>query len=235
MSHASPVITCSTLVNILTLITHLSTSHICTTLKSYVGLARTVYEHGIWPNIWWFSCQKYRIYSYKYVGLARTIYIYGLCTVLWQGNTRIYGAYLQILPTLHIYIVLANSIHTFSTWIMCLCNNAPLPWPHDTAGEPQWFDGKKDAVYIWFWPTLFIRSPRGSCVSVITRLCLDHMILQASRNGLMARKMPWSRTSATTWAFWRLYTPELIYKPQQQLQATGVCDCIWCGLVVCLV
>ena len=146
MSHASPVITCSTLVNILTLITHLSTSHICTTLKSYVGLARTVYEHGIWPNIWWFSCQKYRIYSYKYVGLARTIYIYGLCTVLWQGNTRIYGAYLQILPTLHIYIVLANSIHTFSTWIMCLCNNAPLPWPHDTAGEPQWFDGKKDAL-----------------------------------------------------------------------------------------
>ena len=28
-----------------------------------LGLARTVYIHRIWPYIWWFSCQKYRIYT----------------------------------------------------------------------------------------------------------------------------------------------------------------------------
>jgi hypothetical protein len=26
-------------------------------------LARTVYIHRIWPYIWWFPCQKYRIYA----------------------------------------------------------------------------------------------------------------------------------------------------------------------------
>jgi hypothetical protein len=28
-----------------------------------VGLARTVYIHRIWPYIWWFPCQKYRIHT----------------------------------------------------------------------------------------------------------------------------------------------------------------------------
>jgi len=31
--------------------------------RKYVGLARTVYMHCIWPYIWWFPCQKYRIYT----------------------------------------------------------------------------------------------------------------------------------------------------------------------------
>ena len=46
----------------------------------YVGLARTVYIHRLWPYIWWFSCQKYRIH---------TVYIW-----FW--------------PTLHICLVLAH-------------------------------------------------------------------------------------------------------------------------------
>jgi len=28
-----------------------------------VRLARTVYIHHIWPYIWWFPCQKYRVYT----------------------------------------------------------------------------------------------------------------------------------------------------------------------------
>ena len=28
-----------------------------------VGLARSVYIHRIWPYIWWFPCQKYRIHT----------------------------------------------------------------------------------------------------------------------------------------------------------------------------
>jgi len=32
------------------------------TLSECVGLARTVNIHRIWPYIWWFPCQKYRIY-----------------------------------------------------------------------------------------------------------------------------------------------------------------------------
>jgi len=27
----------------------------------YIGLARTVYIHRIWPYIWWFPCQNYRM------------------------------------------------------------------------------------------------------------------------------------------------------------------------------
>ena len=46
-----------------------------------VGLARTVYMHRIWPCIWWFSCQKYRIHTvYIYMVLANPIYV---CSV-WQ-------------------------------------------------------------------------------------------------------------------------------------------------------
>jgi hypothetical protein len=47
-----------------------STWHVryfCASTKiSYIictGLARTVYIHHIWPYIWWFPCQKYRIYT----------------------------------------------------------------------------------------------------------------------------------------------------------------------------
>jgi len=28
-----------------------------------VGLARTVYQHRILPNVWWYPCHKYRIYT----------------------------------------------------------------------------------------------------------------------------------------------------------------------------
>jgi len=28
----------------------------------YVGLARTIYTHRIWPYTWWDPCQEYRIY-----------------------------------------------------------------------------------------------------------------------------------------------------------------------------
>jgi len=40
---------------------------------SNLGLARTVYKHCIWPYIWRFSCQKYRIY---------TVYIWFWPTIL---------------------------------------------------------------------------------------------------------------------------------------------------------
>jgi len=29
----------------------------------FVGLAKTVYMHNKWPYIWWFPCQKYRMYT----------------------------------------------------------------------------------------------------------------------------------------------------------------------------
>jgi hypothetical protein len=35
----------------------------------------TVYIHRIWPCIWWFPCQKYRIYT-VYIGYWPTLHIY---------------------------------------------------------------------------------------------------------------------------------------------------------------
>ena len=43
-----------------------------------VGLARTVYMHGIWPYIWWFFCQKHRIYT-VYVWFWPTLCICPTC------------------------------------------------------------------------------------------------------------------------------------------------------------
>jgi hypothetical protein len=37
-----------------------------------IGLARTIYKHRIWPYIWWFPCQKYRIYT-VYIGFWPTL------------------------------------------------------------------------------------------------------------------------------------------------------------------
>jgi hypothetical protein len=42
-----------------------------TTRELCLGLARTVYIHRIWPYIWWFPCQKHRIYMV----LANPIYV----------------------------------------------------------------------------------------------------------------------------------------------------------------
>jgi hypothetical protein len=55
-----------------------------------VGLARTVYMHCLWPCVWWFPCQRYRIY----IGLARTIYIQCIYGVFGREITKytvIYG------------------------------------------------------------------------------------------------------------------------------------------------
>jgi len=41
---------------------------------TYVGLARTVYIRRIWPYVWWFPCQKYRMYT-VYIGFWPTLHI----------------------------------------------------------------------------------------------------------------------------------------------------------------
>jgi hypothetical protein len=38
----------------------------------FVWLARTVYIHRIWPHIWWFPCQNYRIYTVHIDGSGQT-------------------------------------------------------------------------------------------------------------------------------------------------------------------
>jgi len=48
-------------------------THIYT--ETHLGLAKTVYTHRIWPHIWWFPCQKCRIYYTPYVYVHRK-YIY---------------------------------------------------------------------------------------------------------------------------------------------------------------
>ena len=47
-----------------------------TNVKQYLflGLARTVYIHRLWPYIWWCTCQKYRIYT-VYIWLWPTLRI----------------------------------------------------------------------------------------------------------------------------------------------------------------
>jgi len=84
----------------------------------YIGLARTVYTHRIWPYVWWFPCQIYRIYTvYTYkcmvlakpmytslgycghkacVGLARTVYAHRIWPYVWWSpclKRRIYTVY----------------------------------------------------------------------------------------------------------------------------------------------
>jgi len=36
----------------------------------------------IWPYVWWFPCQKYRIYT-VYLGLARTVYTHRIWPYVW--------------------------------------------------------------------------------------------------------------------------------------------------------
>jgi hypothetical protein len=54
-------------------------------LDTYLGLARAVYIHRIWPYIWWFPCQNYRVY---------TVYIW-----FW--------------PTLHVPLILLHNMAQF--------------------------------------------------------------------------------------------------------------------------
>jgi hypothetical protein len=42
--------------------------------STFVGLARTIYIHRIWPYIWWFPCQNYRMYT-VYIWLWPTLHI----------------------------------------------------------------------------------------------------------------------------------------------------------------
>jgi hypothetical protein len=52
-------------------------SFCCDMTVIILRVARTVYLHRIWPYVWWFPCQKCRIYT--------------ICTykcVLWHGNDQ---------------------------------------------------------------------------------------------------------------------------------------------------
>jgi hypothetical protein len=48
---------------------------------SWLGLARTVYMHRIWPYIWWFPCQKHRIYT-VYIWFWPTLLMVFACLLL---------------------------------------------------------------------------------------------------------------------------------------------------------
>jgi len=76
----------------------------------YVGLARTVYMHRIWPYIWWFPCQKHRIYT-VYVWFWPTLNILGIYGHVWCAH-----------------LVLADPKH------MCSCLPSAVP----TAHGPPW-------------------------------------------------------------------------------------------------
>jgi len=65
--------------------------YICTV---YVGLARTVFVHRIWPYIWWFPCQKYRVYTVytcKCMVLANSTEL-----IVRVGQNRICALYIPI-------------------------------------------------------------------------------------------------------------------------------------------
>jgi len=74
----------------------------CKTCHAHVsGLARAVYIHRIWPYIWWFPCQLYRIY---------TVYTY--------GSGQPYACVLDHalpLPSSRPFMILLHH-----TWHMCL-------------------------------------------------------------------------------------------------------------------
>ena len=50
-----------------------------------LGLASTVYIHRIWPYIWWFLCQNYRIYTvYIYIWFWPTLCVLQVTSGAWE-------------------------------------------------------------------------------------------------------------------------------------------------------
>ena len=59
----------------------------CAYIYIYIWLARPVYIHRVWPYIWWFPCQNYRIYTpymtvYLVISLPKIPYIHRIYRVL---------------------------------------------------------------------------------------------------------------------------------------------------------
>jgi len=114
--------------------------------RIYIGLARTVYIHRIWPYIWWFSCPKYRVHTlhmtvylviflpkipYICMVLARTIYIrrtYGIFGLKITKYTVYVYVYIRFWPTLDILSKSPASTHTHYK-----CPNAAPPSTHSAA------------------------------------------------------------------------------------------------------
>jgi hypothetical protein len=60
--------------------------HRSTVYKAYsssLGLARTVYIRRIWPYIWWFPCQQYRIYT-AYIWFWPTLFFFKQSTLQFE-------------------------------------------------------------------------------------------------------------------------------------------------------
>jgi hypothetical protein len=53
----------------------------------YIGLARTVYVHHIWPYVWRFLCQKYRIHTVSMYGSGQP-YTYIVCVNIGEIRYR---------------------------------------------------------------------------------------------------------------------------------------------------
>ena len=72
-----------------------------------VGLARTVYIHRIWLYIWWFPCQKYRVYWWciqlLYGSGQPYVYVHFIWPCVWESPCLNYREY--------VCMVLANPIH----------------------------------------------------------------------------------------------------------------------------
>ena len=85
------------------------------TYCTWLGLARTVYTHRIWPYIWWFPCQKYHIYT-VYIWFWPTQYM-TIPLVNFLPKKSTYPVHLVHALNLYTeYIHCTKYVHWMCTW-----------------------------------------------------------------------------------------------------------------------
>ena len=121
----------------------------------YIGWARTIYFYvsTVYIRYFWqgnhHTCGHIRC---VYTVLANPgVYI----QYYWHGNHQIFGVYIRLWPTLHMYfyVGLARTVYTHRMWpyIRTICDRIYTPYVtvYLVISLPR-------IPYIWCWPTLFI-------------------------------------------------------------------------------
>jgi hypothetical protein len=96
---------------------------------TWIGLARTVYAHRIWPHVWRFLCLKYRVYTVY-------VYMYGpgqpyTRTIKAEGHWQPVGSQAEAHPFQHLAPLRLSQYRSTST---------PPPQASETTGHYSCFE-----------------------------------------------------------------------------------------------
>ena len=130
-------------------------------------LAGAVHVRRVWPYVWWFPCQKYRIYTVR-LGLAKAVHVRRVWPYVWWFPCQIYRMYT-------VRLGLAKTVYGHRIW--------PYVW---------WFPCQKYRIYtVYTYKCMVLANPTHNTLCDFNHLCDQTSVHSKVIKFILSRSLGW--------------------------------------------